>query len=73
MLSRSTSSPYRVAMSASASARRAGLSKELDDLLEVALEPRRGDQLEDPGGLGAVVPESVPLAARLEDQVAACP
>src|SRR5579875_315586 len=43
---------------------------QLDKLGEEALEARGGDYLKDPCGLIAVVPECVPLAARLEDEVA---
>src|SRR4051794_22543035 len=42
----------------------------LAELVEEALEARRGDDLEDPRGLVAGVPERVPLVARLEDEVA---
>ena len=41
-----------------------------DEFDKVAFEPCGGDDLEDPRGLVAGVPERVPLAARLEDQVA---
>jgi hypothetical protein len=43
---------------------------EVDELVEEALEARRGDDLEDPRRLVAGVPEGVPLVARLEEQVA---
>src|SRR3954451_8440266 len=43
---------------------------EVGQLLKVALEPAGRDDLEDPAGLVARVPESVPLAARLEYEVA---
>ena len=40
------------------------------ELAEELLEPGRRDDLEDPAGLVARVPERVPLVARLEDEVA---
>ena len=43
---------------------------EVDQCREEPLKPRRGDDLEDPRRLIASVPERVPLAAWLEDQVA---
>src|SRR4051794_7863431 len=43
---------------------------EVGQLLEVALEPAGRDDLEDPAGLVARVPEGVPLTARLEHEVA---
>src|SRR6185312_3212464 len=43
---------------------------QLDELGEEALEARRRDDLEDPARLVARVPEGVPLAAGLEDEVA---
>jgi hypothetical protein len=42
----------------------------VDELVEEVLEPARGDDLEDPAGVVAGVPERVPLVARLEDEVA---
>ena len=44
--------------------------EEIDHLGEVPLEPSGRDHLENAGGCVAVVPERVPLLARLEDQVA---
>src|SRR4051812_19831414 len=46
-----------------------GHTTHVDELLEEALETGRRDDLEDPAGLVARVPERVPLVARLEDQV----
>jgi hypothetical protein len=47
-----------------------GGAAQVDELLEVALEAGRGDDLEDPRRLIARVPERVPLVARLVDQIA---
>jgi hypothetical protein len=52
---------------------RTGLPKELHHFLEVPLEPRRRDQLENARLLVAVVPKGVLLAPWLEDQVARLP
>src|SRR5918999_3074579 len=50
--------------------RRCGHATHVGELLEEALEPGGRDDLEEPRGLVAGVPEGVPLVARLEDQVA---
>src|SRR5918999_1352105 len=49
---------------------RLGHTAHVNELPEEALETGRGDDLEDPAGLVARVPERMPLVARLEDQVA---
>src|SRR5215208_1296021 len=48
---------------------RLGHTAHVDELPEEALETGRRDDLENPAGLVARVPERVPLVARLEDQV----
>ena len=49
---------------------KSGCGVELAELVEEVLEAARRDDLEDPAGLVAGVPERVPLVARLEHEVA---
>lgn len=46
-----------------------GDAPEVDEFAEEPLEAGGGDDLQDPGGFIAGVPESVPLVARLENQI----
>ena len=46
-----------------------GDASEVDEFAEEALEAGGGDDLQDPGGFIAGVPERVPLVARLENQI----